>query len=221
MTDAPKQTETEIALEARAAVADRLFSPSVARNLNPIRKTFLKHLPEKGVVLEIGAGTGEHAVALAGDLPDVRWCAGDPDETSRRSISAWAAHAGRGNIATPHAIDVATPQWTHDAAPFDAMVSINMIHIAPFAATQGLLDGAGRLLRTNAPLLLYGPFSRGGVHTSPSNAAFHESLQSRNPAWGVRDIEQDIAPICDNNSLAICGIVEMPANNFSIIIRKR
>ena len=136
MSDQPQKPE--IALETRANEADRLFSPSAARNREPICETFLRYLPATGVVLEIGAGTGEHAAALARALPGVSWHAGDPDAASRRSIAAWALHECRVNIAAPHALDVSATDWSHPAAPFAAIVSNNMTHIAPSAAAQGL-----------------------------------------------------------------------------------
>lgn len=219
MSDQPQKPE--IALETRANEADRLFSPSAARNREPIRETFLRYLPATGVILEVGAGTGEHAAALARALPGLSWHAGDPDAASRRSIAAWTAHEGLANMAAPHALDVSAPDWWHAAAPFDAIVSINMIHIAPFAAAQGLVAGAARHLKPGGALILYGPFSRDGAHTAPSNAAFDTSLKARNPSWGVRDLEQDIAPLCDKHALAIDAVVEMPANNFTVVIRKR
>lgn len=217
MNDKPK----EIALETRETAGEKLFSPSTARNRDPIRDTFLKTMPREGKILEIGGGTGEHAVHLAGALPDVQWHTGDPDPASRASIAAWIADASLPNLAGPHAIDVTAADWgVEKEAPFDGLVSINMIHIAPFAAAEGLVAGAKRLLKPGGRLFLYGPFSRKGVHSAPSNEAFDESLKSRDPRWGVRDLENDIVPLARKNSLALETVVEMPANNLSIIFRK-
>ena len=211
----------ETALENRNAAGERLFSPSVARNRDPIRDVFLKHMPQGGKALEIGGGTGEHAAHLAAALPDLHWTTGDPDPAARRSIAAWIADAGLHNLAGPHAIDVTAAAWgVEETAPFDAVISINMIHIAPFAAAQGLFAGAGRLLAGGGKLFLYGPFSRKGVHTAPSNEAFDPSLKMRNPDWGVRDLEHDIAPLAQKYALSLETIVEMPANNLSVIFRK-
>lgn len=210
-----------IALEDRETAGARLFSPSAARNRDPIRTVFLKHMPKSGKILEIGGGSGEHAVHLAEALPDVSWHAGDPDETSRRSIAAWIGESGLANLRGPHAVDVTAQHWgVEDKAPFDGLVSINMIHIAPFEAAQGLFAGAERLLAPEGRLFLYGPFSRGGVHTAPSNEAFDASLKSRNARWGVRDLEHDLAPLAQKHALSLDTIVEMPAHNLSVIYRK-
>ena len=198
-----------------------MFSPSTARNREPIRAVFLKTMHSSGKILEIGAGTGEHAVYLAEALPDVAWLTGDPDETARASISAWIDAAKLPNLCGPHAIDVTETAWgVEDHAPFDGLVSINMIHIAPFAAAQGLFAGASSLLRPGGKLFLYGPFARDGIHSAPSNEAFDASLKSRNVTWGVRDLEREITPLAQKNSLALEDVVEMPANNLCVIFRK-
>ncbi len=217
MTTPPKET----ALEQRGAEGAKMYSPSTARNRDLIRDAFLATMPQEGNILEVGGGTGEHAVHLAGALPKANWFTGDPDETARASIAAWIAEAGLDNLQGPHAIDVAARDWDAVlAAPYDGVVSINMIHIAPFNAAEGLFAGAGRLLRPAGKLFLYGPFSRNGVHTAASNEAFDQSLKSRNARWGVRDLERDIAPLAQKNSLRLEKVVEMPANNFSVIFRK-
>lgn len=219
-----KNSKTEprkTALEDRAAAGEKLFSPSAARNRAPIRDVFLRHMPTTGAMLEVGGGTGEHAVCLAQALPQAQWLTGDPDPASRASIAAWIAEAQLENLSGPHAIDVTSTQWGAEKhTPLSGLVSINMIHIAPFAAAQGLFAGAGRLLGKGGKLFLYGPFSRNGAHTAPSNEAFDASLKARNPEWGVRDLEQDIAPLAQKNALRLETIVEMPANNYSLIFIK-
>lgn len=217
MTKTPKET----ALENRAAQGAKLFSPSTARNRDPIREAFVKTMPHEGRILEIGGGTGEHAAYLASALPHVEWRTGDPDEAARRSIAAWIADAALPNLLGPHAIDVTQEQWgVEDLAPFAGVVSINMIHIAPFAAAKGLFAGAGRLLAPGGKLFLYGPFSRNGVHTAPSNEAFDASLKARDARWGVRDLDRDLAPLAQQNALRLDALVEMPANNFSAVYIK-
>ena len=217
MTTPPKET----ALEQRAAEGAKMYSPSAARNRDNIRDVFVQTMPREGEILEVGGGTGEHAVHLAAALPQVRWFTGDPDETARASIAAWIADSKLDNLHGPHAIDVAADDWDASlAAAYDGVVSINMIHIAPFIAAEGLFTGAGKLLRPGGKLFLYGPFSRIGVHTAPSNDAFECSLKSRNPDWGVRDLENDIVPLARKNFLTLDQAVEMPANNFSVIFRK-
>jgi SAM-dependent methyltransferase len=216
-----KKPPNSTALEDRQTEGAKLYSPSAARNRDPIRDVFLQTMPRSGRILEIGGGTGEHAVHLAAALPEVDWRTGDPDESARASIAAWIAEAGLANLSGPHAIDVAGPYWgVENDGPFDGLVSINMIHIAPFEAACGLFAGAKRLLRPGGRLFLYGPFSRAGAHTAPSNAAFDESLKARDARWGVRDLEHDIAPLAQENALEQIHLVEMPANNFAAIFRK-
>ena len=220
MADTEK-TSAPIALEDRETAGERLFSPSAARNREPIRDVFLTHIPNAGRILEVGGGTGEHAVCLAEALPDIEWLTGDPDPASRGSIAAWIVEAGLANLKGPHAIDVTGNAWgVEDAAPFAGLVSINMIHIAPFEAAIGLFAGAGRLLAPGGKLFLYGPFTREGAHTAPSNKAFDESLKRRDARWGVRDIEHDLAPLAQKNALRLDTVVEMPANNLSLVFSK-
>jgi len=213
-------TERPVALEERAREDGRLFSPSAARNRDPIRDVFLKAMPRTGVILEIGAGTGEHAVHIAAALPSLRWRPGDPDAASRASIAAWTAHLGLANVAPPHAIDVTAPDWDAHFEPVDGVVSINMIHIAPFAAAEGLIAGAGRLIKPGGKLFLYGPFARNGAHTAPSNAEFDRALKARDAAWGVRDLDREIVPLAAAAGLTLAEAVAMPANNLSVVFRR-
>lgn len=209
------------ALEDRDNIGARLFSPSAARNWRPIRDVFIEHMPNAGTCLEIGGGTGEHAVKLAEALPNMRWHTGDPNEAARASIAAWVAETNLHNLTGPHSITTTDEDWGVDEiAPLTALVSINMIHIAPFAAAQGLFAGAERLLGPQGRVFLYGPFSRNGVHTAPSNQAFDESLKTRNKSWGVRDLDRDIKPLAKSHALLLETVVEMPANNLVVIFAK-
>ena len=141
-------TPKETALEHRAVKGRKMFSPSTARNRDVIRDALLKTMPQEGRILEIGAGTGEHAVHLAGALPKVEWFTGDPDETARGSIAAWIIDAKLDNLHGPHAIDVTARDWDAAlAAPYEGVVSINMLHIAPFAAAEGLFKEMAFTLR--------------------------------------------------------------------------
>ena len=217
----PEDSPTPPTLEPRARTGDILYSPSAARNRDAIRDAFFKHGPQAGKALEIGGGTGEHATHIAEAAPDLSWHTGDPDATSRASIAARIAESRLANLSGPHSIDVTERDWGVDEeAPYDAIISINMIHIAPFEAAQGLFAGAGRLLREGGVLFLYGPFSRKGAYTAPSNEAFDASLKARDARWGVRDLDHDIAPLAQKNALRLDAIVEMPANNLSVIFRK-
>ncbi len=221
-------TDKPIALEERAAAQDaRLFSPSAGRNQAALAEALAGLLAPNAHVLEIGAGTGEHAVAVVSARPDLHWRPTDPDPASRASIAAWAAHAGLAQIAAPIALDARDAVWPVERsvegregdAPFDAVVSINMIHIAPWAAAEGLLAGAGRVLRAGGVLALYGPFSEGGVHTAPSNADFDASLKQRDPDWGVRDLDQ-VAATAAPHGLALDRTIAMPANNRVVVLRR-
>jgi SAM-dependent methyltransferase len=208
-------------MSGRPAGDARLYSPSAARNRDAIRAVALAHLPQPGRVLELASGSGEHAVHLAAALPTVRWWPGDPDPRARDSIRAWLTASGLANLEDPHATDVADRPWptaVEDAAPFDALVAINLVHIAPFEAAVGLFSGAGRLLRPGGKLLLYGPFARAGAHTADSNGEFDRSLRARDPRWGVRDLEYDLLPLAAAQDLELTHVIPMPANNFSVIL---
>jgi len=158
----------------------RRFAPAVARNRDPILDAIRRHLPATGLVLEVASGSGEHAVHFAAALPGLDFQPSDPEAGARASIDAWAAASGLANIRPALALDAAAPAWPVAAA--DAVVGINMIHIAPWAAAEGLMRGAAAILPPGAPLILYGPYRRGGAHTAPSNAAFDADLRARDPA---------------------------------------
>lgn len=196
---------------------DALFSPVAARNATPITEVLRRVLPASALVLEIASGSGEHAVHFARALPAVVWQPSDPDEAARRSIVAHTRAAGRANIRSPLAIDAACQPWPVTRA--DAVVAINMIHIAPWGATTGLMAGAGATLADGGVLYLYGPFREHGAHTAPSNAAFDDSLRAGNASWGVRDIEAVLAA-GRTHQLHLAERVAMPANNLSLIFRK-
>jgi SAM-dependent methyltransferase len=198
----------------------RQFSHSAARNCGPIREVLSRVLPSRGIVLEIGSGTGEHAICFAKALPKLVWLPSDPDAASRASIEAWIATEQLANVRAPVAIDVRGEIWgVENDTPFDAMISLNMIHIAPWEAALGLLAGAGRLLRPDGVLFFYGPFMWGGKHTAPSNAAFDADLKRRDPRWGVRDVD-DLVGQAAPHGLELRDVVEMPANNLSLVFVK-
>jgi len=195
-----------------------LLSPAVARNRDPILAVLRRYLPAQGTVLEIAAGTGEHAEYFAPHFPHLAWQPTDVDPDALASIEAHRVAANAPNLRAPIELDVTAPVWPATRA--DAILSINMIHISPWAAAQGLMAGAARILPEGGVLYLYGPFKENGEHTAPSNAAFDESLRSRDPAWGVRDTG-DVRALADEHGFDFVERVAMPANNLSLVFRRR
>lgn len=195
----------------------REHAPATARNRDAILEILRRILPKRGRVLEVGSGTGEHAAYFAMALPDLSWQPSDPDPALRASIAAWTADCQATNIAPPLDIDATWDDWPIAAA--DAIVCINMVHIAPWEATEGLIAGAARLLATGAPLYLYGPYRVDGRHTAPSNAEFDAMLRRQDPEWGVRDIG-DVASLADRFGFRLEETVAMPANNLSAVFRR-
>jgi len=194
----------------------RRSAPHVARNAAPIEAVLRGELPERGLVLEIASGTGEHAIHFARAFPDLRWQPSDLDPAALASVDAWRAGAELPNLLPPIALDARSAEWPVDRA--DAIVAINMVHISPWSATEGLLRGARRLLARGAPLYLYGPYRQADVPTAPSNEAFDASLRARNPEWGLRDLD-DLAAAAEAQALALDAVVPMPANNLSLVFR--
>jgi SAM-dependent methyltransferase len=194
-----------------------LTAPAVARNREAILAVLRRVLPRAGTVLEVASGSGEHAVFFAAALPHLRWLPSDPSPAARRSVAAHASAHGLPNLLAPLDLDAASPTWPADAA--DAILCINMLHIAPWAATEGLMAGASRLLPAGGPLVLYGPYREGGRHTAPSNAAFDADLRARDPAWGVRDLEA-VTREAAANGLHLDERVAMPANNLCLVYRR-
>jgi SAM-dependent methyltransferase len=191
----------------------RRYAPATLRNRDPILAELRRLLPPRGLVLEVASGTGEHCAHFAAALPALEWQPTDFDPDNRASIAAWCASLP--NVRPPVAMDAAAP-WPVEAA--DAVLCINMIHIAPWDATLGLLRGAARALPAGAPLILYGPYRQDGVPTAPSNQEFDQSLRARDPAWGLRRLE-DVA------AAAAAGfgppaVTPMPANNLVVVFRR-
>jgi hypothetical protein len=202
---------------------ERLSSPSAERNRGPIAAVLRRCLPAAGAVLEIASGTGEHVAWFAAQFPGLVFQPSDPGHNQRASIEAWIAAGGVLNIRPPLALDVASPNWERNTDipnPLAAILCINMLHISPWTATLGLVRGAGHLLADGGVLYLYGAYKRGGRHTAPSNAAFDATLRTQNPEWGVRDLEAVVAA-ADRAGFALEEAVEMPANNLSVIFRRR
>jgi hypothetical protein len=192
----------------------RRAAPATARNRQPILDALRPHLPARGMVLEVASGSGEHTAHFAQALPALVFQPSDPDDVARASVDAWCEELR--NVRPALALDAAAATWPIAAA--DAVVCINMIHISPWEATVGLIGGAARLLPSGGTLFLYGPYFREGVDTAPSNLAFDRDLRARNPAWGIRSLEQ-VAALAQAHGFAEPLVVEMPANNLSLIFR--
>jgi len=210
-----------IAATDEARASRRRHAPAAARNAGPILAVLKGCLPETGNVLEIGSGTGQHAVAFARAFPGLQWWPSDPDAGARDSIAAWRDETGLASLRAPLDLDVMLEDW-HIVLKcrFEAVLAVNLVHISPWAATEGLMRGAGILLAPGGILLLYGPYRRDGVHTADSNATFEHWLKSENPDWGVRDLEH-VEREAGMHGLRLDDVVPMPANNFSLIFRKR
>ena len=222
MTQPHSGSGKPVALETREQAADgRRFSPSAGRNRDVIRDVFLSHMPREGDILEIASGTGEHGAHIITDEVTLRWHYSDIDRQSLISQSAWATHEPHDRLLGPHRVDTTSDHWgtAEDAAPFVGMACMNMIHIAPFAAAEGLIAGAGRILSPGGRLFVYGPFARGGK-IAPSNQRFNEDLKRRDPNWGVRDLDLEIAPLAVRAGLSLAQIIDMPANNLSVIFER-
>jgi len=195
----------------------RLNFPSTERNRDPIRIVLEQFLPATGSILEIASGSGQHAAYFARYFPNLTWQPSDPEPNHLASIAAWAAHAGVSNLRPPLALDVGDRPWPVD--PVDGVLAINLIHIAPWAVAEHLVAGAAETLAPAGLLYLYGPYRVGGADTAPSNAAFDADLRARDPSWGVRDLEA-VAALAENSGLRLVEVVDMPANNKSVIFRR-
>ena len=196
---------------------ERRSAPAVARNVEHIIAVLDQWLPPHGSVLELASGTGEHVVAFARHFPALYWQPSDANRDARRSIAAWREAHPSNNLAAPVALDARDREWPLERA--DAMLSINMVHISPWTAALGLLDGAARLLGNGAPLILYGPWIEQGIETAPSNLAFDADLRDRDPEWGLREVAAFTAAAVERG-LALTERREMPANNLMLLLRR-
>jgi hypothetical protein len=192
------------------------------RNRGPILEVLSPLLPATGRILEVASGPGVHVVAFAEARPDLDWQPSDPDPRARASIAAWIADRGLANVARPLDLDMTRPDWPERAGSeddFEGLVTINLLHIAPWAACEGLMGGAARLVKPGGFLFVYGPFMRDEQHNSEGNRQFDQSLRAQDPALGLRDLN-DVADCAAEYGFALEGIVEMPANNRSLIFRQ-
>ena len=193
-------------------------SPAAGRNIEPILNVLRAHMPARGRVLEIASGSGEHALAFARALPDLDWSPSDPSESALTSIAAWRETARLDNLQLPLTVDAAEPA-TWPSGQFHAVVCINMVHISPWTATEGLMCGAAQVLLPGGLLYLYGPYREAEVPLAPSNADFDQNLKARNPDWGLRALE-DVSQLARDHGLRLTLRIGMPANNISLLFRK-
>jgi hypothetical protein len=198
-------------------MTDRLQYPATSRNRDVILDVLRGVLPRTGLVLEIASGSGEHILHFARAFPDLTFQPSDPEDAARRSIAAWVKESGSDNIRPPLDLDASKPDWPLTQA--SAILCINMIHISPWPATEGLLRGAAQILQSGAPLYLYGPYRQTGIETAPSNEAFDVSLKSRNSEWGLRHLE-DVATLARLHGFSDASVTPMPANNLSVVFRR-
>lgn len=203
----------------------RLDAAAFHRNHEAIWAVLAPFLRDKtGDVLEAGSGTGQHIVSFARHTPNIDWWPSDYNDAHLKSIAAWRAHANLANVHEPQRLDLSDPNWRATMPGADphhllAIVCANVIHIAPWSVAEGLLAGAGRALRPDGLLFLYGPFKRGGKHTAVSNAVFDTSLREGNPDWGVRDVDE-VRVAAERHGLALRDVVEMPANNLIVVFSR-
>jgi len=194
----------------------RRSAPAALRNREPIAEVLAKWLPEQGTVLEIASGTGEHAVYFAGCFPQLDWQPSDLHPDALSSSAGWRAETSLPNLREPLALDAGSDSWPIDRA--DAVLSINMVHISPWASALGLIAGAARLLSAGDPLILYGPWLKDDIVTVDSNIAFDADLKRRDPEWGLRRVE-DFAEAA-KVSFDLIETRQMPANNLMLLLRR-
>ncbi|MGK7932420.1 MAG: DUF938 domain-containing protein [Microcystaceae cyanobacterium] len=200
----------------------RNYAPATQRNRQPILEVLQSTLPATGNILEIASGTGEHAVFFAPFFSSRQWFPSDVNPISCQSIEAWRQHSSVENVQSSCIINVLNHQWWQEIniPNLTTIININMIHISPWQATVGLMEGASYLLPQDGILYLYGPYQQEGKHTAPSNESFDQSLQAQNPEWGVRHLEE-VIELADKNQLLWQQTVKMPANNLSVIFKKK
>jgi hypothetical protein len=194
-----------------------LTSPAAERNKDPILTVLETVLPERGSVLEIASGTGQHVCFFAAELPGIRWQPSEPDEAGREAIATRVRGAALTNVEAPIALDVHEPRWPV-ATTYDAIVCINMIHISPWSATNALCLGAARHLPTGGKLVLYGPYLENGQAVQ-SNMDFDATLKRRNLEWGLRELE-DVTRVAALHGLQRQQVVRMPANNLTVVFTR-
>lgn len=199
---------------------DTPFSPAAERNKQPILDVLRTLLPARGRALEIASGTGQHVAWFAAALPQWDWQPSDFVAAALPGIDALARQSGRSNVRVPVRLDVRDSRWPSQGAafaePFDLVYCANMVHIAPWACCEGLMAGCARHLAAQGRLVLYGPFFESGVETAASNLAFDQNLRERDPAWGIRQLD-DVVDCAQRCGLRLQQRHAMPANNLLLV----
>jgi len=198
-------------------VSEKRHAIAPDRNREPILAVLQEVLPPAGTVLEIGSGTGQHAVFYADKFPSIVWQPSDVDADALDSIAAWRGEAALPNLRPPIHLDARAEVW--DTEPVSAIVAINVVHISPWATCVGMLTGAGRYLLPGGAIIFYGPFLRPDRATAPSNLEFDAEMRRQNPAWGLRDIGV-VAAVAESRGLTLDRIVDMPSNNIMAVFRR-
>lgn len=198
-------------------MSDLPHSPAADRNKDPILDVLRRMLGPRGTALEIASGTGQHVVWFAAALKDWLWQPTEGDASMLPAIAARVARAGLANVLPPLVLDVTAARWPSPDRPFeerfDAIYCANMLHIAPWAASVGLMQGAARYLAPGGMLITYGPYFEEAVPPAPSNLEFDRSLRSRDPSWGIRRLE-DVTAEAHRRGLVLRERHGMPANNL-------
>lgn len=195
-------------------------APATLRNRDPILEVLKRTLPQAGVLLEVASGTGEHAAFIAPRLPKgLMWQPSEARVDALADIDIQTSDARASCVRPAIVLNASDSAWPISAA--DAVFCCNMIHIAPWTAAEGLFAGSSRILADAAPLILYGPFKRHGMHTAPSNQSFDDGLRARDSGWGVRCLDTEVMPLAEQSGFAVDEIVAMPANNLTVIFRRR
>jgi hypothetical protein len=202
----------------QSSATARQYAPATERNCQPILEVLSQYLPQLGNILEIASGTGEHALFFAPNFAPQLWIPSDPEPYLRSSIESWRQDCPTKNLQSPLDLDARKCPWfiPNHFFPITAILNINMIHISPWSACEGLMAGAGKILPAGGLLYLYGPFLQEGKPTAPSNLAFDTSLRDRNPEWGLRSLET-VAQVAEKAGFKLREVIEMPANNLSVV----